>query len=135
MPENEHRNCLLCGDLNPRSLGLRFEPHGDDGVRAEFQGHEDLQGYDGILHGGIIASLLDSAMTHCLFHRKVRAVTGDLQIRYKHSIPCNSTVDVQAKLVESHPPLHRLKARILMGRKTMARGEARFMEIDKKAAP
>lgn len=129
MPENEHRHCLLCGDLNPGSFGLKFTAHNDGGVRAVFHGHEGLQGYDGILHGGVIASLLDSAMTHCLFHKGVKAVTGDLTVRYKHSIPCCEKVDVQARLVECRPPLYRLKARLLLGSRTMAHGEARFMRV------
>lgn len=132
MLEETHRNCLLCGDKNPRSLGLKFEPHEEDGVKAIFRGHEELQGYDGILHGGIIASLLDSAMTNCLFEKGIRAVTGDLQIRYKHSIPCNAEIEIQARLAESYPPLHRLKSRIIMNDKAMAHGDARFMELPKE---
>ncbi|MDF7822906.1 PaaI family thioesterase [Pontiellaceae bacterium B12227] len=129
MPKESHRNCLLCGTENAGSLGLRFEPHETEGVKAAFQGSEKLQGYDGILHGGIIASLLDSAMTNCLFRIGVKAVTGDLQVRYKHSVPCDARVEVQASLVQSYPPLYRLKSRILMDGKTMARGQARFMEM------
>lgn len=129
MPEESHHNCLLCGDQNPRSLGLQFKPHAEDSVQAEFQGHKELQGYDGILHGGIIASLLDSAMTHCLFEKGIRAVTGDLQVRYKHSIPYDAKIIIQANITESHPPLYRLKSRILLNNKTMVRGEARFMKI------
>ncbi|VGO19952.1 PaaI family thioesterase [Pontiella sulfatireligans] len=129
MPENGHRHCLLCGDLNSGSFGLKFTPHDDGGVRAVFHGHEGLQGYDGILHGGVIASLLDSAMTHCLFKKGVKAVTADLNVRYKHSIPCGEQVDVQAWLVKCHPPLYCLKASLLLGGRTMAHGEARFMHM------
>ena len=128
MPKESHRNCLLCGTENLNSFGLRFEPHETGGVNAEFQGSEKLQGYNGILHGGIIASLLDSAMTNCLFLLGIKAVTADLKVRYKHLIPCGVTVDVQASLEASHPPLYRLKSRILMNGKVMARGQARFIE-------
>ena len=64
--QHGHRACLLCGDTNPWSLGLAFEPDGEGGVRTTFEPHERLQGYDGLLHGGVAAALLDSAMTHCL---------------------------------------------------------------------
>jgi uncharacterized protein (TIGR00369 family) len=128
MPENQHRNCIVCGDQNPASLGLHFSCRDGGGVSAHFQSREELQGYDGILHGGVIASLLDSAMTNCLFHEGVRAVTADLKIRYKHSIPVGEQVDVLANLIQSHPPLYRLESYILMNGITMARGEARFMQ-------
>jgi acyl-coenzyme A thioesterase PaaI-like protein len=128
MPQNEHRNCVICGDRNPASLGLQFSRRADGGVGACFKGGEELQGYDGILHGGIIASLLDSAMTNCLFHKGVRAVTASLQVQYKHIIPVGEMVDVQASLIQSRPPLYRMESCILLNGKTMARGEARFMQ-------
>jgi len=133
VPKETHRNCLFCGDLNPYSFGLRFEPHAENGVKTTFRGHEELQGYDGILHGGIIASLLDSAMTNCLFEKGIRAVTADLQIRYKHPVPCDAEVEVQAILSETYAPVYRLKSRIVMNGKTVARGDARFMETPRKS--
>jgi uncharacterized protein (TIGR00369 family) len=131
MPENEHRNCLLCGDLHPNSFGLRFTPNEDGTVHATFQSYEELQGYDGILHGGIIASLLDSAMTNCLFRQGIRAVTADLRILYKHSVPCGAKLDVKAWLDKSHPPLHCLSAELSHNNRIMAHGEAKFMECTK----
>lgn len=128
MPEREHRNCIMCGDQNPTSLGLRFSRQGEARVGTFFQSREELQGYDGILHGGIIASLLDSAMTNCLFHAGIRGVTADLRVRYKHVVPAGEKVEVVAQLVESRAPLYRLKASIRMNGKTMAHGDARFMQ-------
>ncbi len=94
-----HRGCLLCGSDNPRSLGLMFQDSSRGGVEAEFQGGDELQGYDGLMHGGVIASLLDAAMTHCLFHRGVRAVTGDLNVRYLQPVPCRARLRILAHLV------------------------------------
>lgn len=126
---NEHRNCLFCGDLHPNSFGLHFMPKKGGGVHATFQGYDELQGYNGILHGGIIASLLDASMTNCLFQQGVQAVTADLQIRHKHLVPCNAKMELQAWLVKSHSPLYRLKAKLVHDGCTMARGEARFMQL------
>jgi uncharacterized protein (TIGR00369 family) len=129
VPENEHRYCLFCGDLNPISFGLKFMRQDNGGVYTVFHANENFQGYAGILHGGVVASLLDSAMTHCLFHKGVKAVTADLQIRYKHPIPCGEKVVVQAQLIECRPPLYHLNARIVLGSRTMAHSKARFMRM------
>jgi hypothetical protein len=77
-----HRWCLMCASDNPLSLGLTFRADGDGAVYGSFQSHAGLQGYDGYIHGGVISALLDSVMTHCLFHSGVRAVTGELNIRF-----------------------------------------------------
>ena len=94
-----HADCVLCGSRNPLSLGLSFHPGDDGGVRTLFQAHSGLQGYKGILHGGVISSLLDAAMTHCLFHQGIEAVTGDLHVRFVKSVPC----DAQMELLSAGP--------------------------------
>jgi acyl-coenzyme A thioesterase PaaI-like protein len=125
---NNHSHCLLCGSLNPRSLNLSFQLLEKGVVRTEFKGHEDLQGYDDILHGGVIAALLDAAMTHCLFHHGIQAVTGDLHVRFLTPISCSAKVEVLAWMLSRHPPLYRLRAEIKKDDILMAWGEAKFVQ-------
>jgi len=96
-------------------------------VSARFQAGPEFQGYDGILHGGVIAALLDAAMTHCLSHRGVQAMTGELHIRFLHPISCDSLLEVRAQALPGRPPLYRVKAELVRGSETMARAEATFM--------
>ncbi len=123
-----HRDCLFCGERNPRSLGLCFQAADNGGVQAMFTAPDELQGYAGILHGGIIASVLDAAMTHCLFFCGVQAVTGDLHVRYRHEVPCGVALCIQARVLSSRPPLYILRAELLLENRVMARAEARFMQ-------
>jgi len=85
-----HYNCLLCGDNNPWSLGLDYKLLDDGRVFTLFKGNKSLQGYKGILHGGVISALLDSAMVHCLFNHDIEAVTAEMTIRFMESIPYNT---------------------------------------------
>jgi uncharacterized protein (TIGR00369 family) len=117
----------MCGQENPLSLGLQFRPINDDVVQAEFRPHPILQGYDGIVHGGIVAALLDAAMTHCLFHRGIRALTGDLHVRYRKSIPIDTMLNLQARIVLIKQPLYRLRAEISQNGCIFAWAEAKFM--------
>jgi len=98
-----HAGCVLCGIENPWSLGLAFGPDDTGGVHAEILPDERLRGYDGMLHGGVAAALLDCAMTHCLFHRGVRAVTGDLRVRYPHPVPIGARLKLQAHVTMRAP--------------------------------
>lgn len=123
-----HPHCLLCGDRNPWSLKLRFSAAEDGGVRATFKGHRILEGYDGLLHGGVIASLLDSTMTNCLFQRGVNAVTGELNVRYRHSVPCDAELELRAQVVSEKRPLFLVESELLMASKIMAKATAKFME-------
>lgn len=127
-PGNGHVNCLVCGARNPWSLRLGFRVGEPGTVRARFQAHPGLQGYEGILHGGVISGLLDAAMTHCLFHHGVRAVTADLHVRFLRPVPCEALLYVKAWLVSLRPPLYRVAAEIVHEQEVMATAEAKFMQ-------
>jgi acyl-coenzyme A thioesterase PaaI-like protein len=116
-------------------LRLSFRVRDDDTVYAEFQGGPDLQGYDGILHGGVIASLLDAAMTHCLFHHGIQAVTGDLHVRFIAPVPCRRRLEVRASVLSPVPPLYRLRAELVCEQRLMAWAEAKFMQRRSPAVP
>jgi len=124
---NGHARCLLCGERNPWSLKLNFQA-GDSGtVMTEFTGHLGLQGYDKVLHGGVIAALLDSAMTHCLFHCGVQGLTADLHIRFVHPVPYDATLGIKASIESSTSRMYRLRAELLCKDCIMAWAKAKFM--------
>jgi uncharacterized protein (TIGR00369 family) len=125
---NSHTRCLLCGSLNPLSLKLSFQADDKGVVKARFQSHHLLQGYNDIIHGGVIAALLDAAMTHCLFHHGIQGLTADLHVRYVHPVSCDATLDIRAEILSSLPPLYRLKAEALHENRVMAWAEAKFMQ-------
>jgi len=125
-----HQHCLLCGDFHPRSWHLAFEPTEADEVRTLLVAGSELQGYNNIVHGGVIASLLDAAMTHWLFHHAIQALTGDLRVRFLHPVACNEMVELRARLLFACPPLYHLQAEMLCGGRCMARAEGKFMRRD-----
>ena len=67
-------------------------------------------------------------MTHCLFHRGAQAVTGDLRVRFLHSVSCRVCLDIHAWVVFSRPPLYRLRSEIFLDQRLMAWAEAKFMQ-------
>lgn len=128
-----HRQCLMCGTDNPLSFGLTFRA-GDGGVvYGRFQSHTGLQGYDGYMHGGVISALLDSVMTHCLFHQGIRAVTGELTIRFKFPVPCTAALDLRAWVKSVITPVYYVEAELLCEQQVMARAKAKFMETEMAA--
>ena len=124
----EHAHCYVCNQANGEGLHLDFQTSDDGGVIASFPCGELFQGYDGLLHGGVVSSLLDGAMTNCLFAHEKVAVTSKLSIRFLHPVVVNHPATVRAWVEKSHPPLHVLKAELKQGSKTLAKAEGRFME-------
>ncbi|HOX06799.1 MAG TPA: PaaI family thioesterase [Planctomycetota bacterium] len=124
-----HARCIMCGSENSSSLGLVFRPSADGGVAAEFKGHAGLQGYEGLLHGGIASALLDAAMTNCLFRHGVKAVTARLAVRFRAPIPFGATLIVQARPIVLRPPLYKLAAELVDNGRVSAEAEAQFMSF------
>ena len=90
--------CFVCGDENPH--GLRVGWRLVEGVAlARFQPGRHHEGWRGVVHGGILAALVDEAMAQCLRLRGVHALTGRLEIRYRIPVPTGAVVEVSAKQV------------------------------------
>ena len=127
-PEALHPFCFVCSGSNPMGLALRYERQHDGGVAATFIGHSALEGYPGRLHGGVIASLLDGAMTHCLFAHGIRAVTGELKVRYLGPVAAGETATVRAWLEGVAHGLFQLRAEIAVAGTIKARASGKFVE-------
>jgi hypothetical protein len=127
-PEALHPFCFVCSGSNPMGLALRYEPKPGGEVAATFIGHSALEGYPGQLHGGVIASLLDGAMTHCLFARGIRAVTGELKVRYLGPVAAGESACVRAWLESAAHGLFQLSAELAVGETVKARASGKFVE-------
>src|SRR5579864_3726600 len=57
----DYQRCFVCGQRNPFGLHLVFRVEGDS-VVADFQPREEHQGFPGVIHGGIVAAVLDEAL-------------------------------------------------------------------------
>lgn len=74
--------CFVCGPDNPIGLKLSFAPQGK-GVRAEFTPSELHAGYEGLVHGGILAAMIDDALANIWFMRGEEAVTAKIEVRFR----------------------------------------------------
>jgi acyl-coenzyme A thioesterase PaaI-like protein len=94
--ENFHKECFACGQANESGLQLQFVSD-EHQVVCRTKINKLHQSYGGIVHGGIIATLLDAAMVQCL-HKKFgkNPLTCRLDIRYREVVPTNSTITVNA---------------------------------------
>jgi acyl-coenzyme A thioesterase PaaI-like protein len=89
--------CFGCGDVNPIGLHLRFAPHGD-AVRASFIPGPNHQGFGGIVHGGIISTILDEAMAWATAHAGFWAMTGDIRVRFRRQLHIGDSTVVTARV-------------------------------------
>lgn len=94
MPEVEDGMCFACGEKNPISLSLKFKEIGENKVKAEFIPGEYHQGYNGIIHGGLTATLLDEAMAHVIGFKGIKAFTAELNVRFRKAIEIGEKLEI-----------------------------------------
>ena len=126
--ENHHSHCIVCGGKNVHGLKMSFRARGDGSVEGVFSCSHTFQGYDGYLHGGVIASLLDGAMCNCLFARGKTAVTGKLTVRFLFPVLVNRKAVVRAWIKESRVTLHITEAKMIQNGRVVVMATAKFME-------
>jgi uncharacterized protein (TIGR00369 family) len=129
---NPANGCLGCGAANARGMHLTFEQDEKEKcIRGLFRLGEEYQGGPGLIHGGIIATLLDEAMGKVNRFRNVLAVTAELVVEYLKPIPVGEELLVEAREVEKHGRnLHHVGEVCNRQGQVLARGHARFVEID-----
>jgi acyl-coenzyme A thioesterase PaaI-like protein len=98
-------------------------------MRVTFGGGNRFQGYRNIIHGGILAMVLDSAMTHCLFARGIVGVTADLHIRYRHPVPADKEIIVTCTVTQRKLKLLTLNAELQQEGHVKVLCEARFWRL------
>jgi len=105
--------CFACGQDNPIGLRLRFTVDGDS-VRAEFTPGPQYQGYAGVLHGGIVAAVLDDAMANLFHLRGQESVTARLEIRFRREAPVGQRLVVTARLTGERQRLFTAEAALTL---------------------
>ncbi len=89
--------CFACGKKNSRGLQLDFSSE-DGRTAAVFLPHREYQGFKGIVHGGIIATVLDEAMVKTVLSTGVLAVTAEITVRFKSPLSTGEDATVEAEL-------------------------------------
>ena len=121
--------CVVCSRSNGNGLRLRFRLLADRSVEAEFECRHTHQGYQGILHGGVATSILDAAMTSCLFAHGRVAVTAEMAVQFRHPIAVGSTVTARARIARSRPPLYLVEGELLQDAVVMVKAEGKFADM------
>ncbi|WP_456437726.1 PaaI family thioesterase [Desulfurobacterium sp.] len=86
--------CFVCGEENPKGMHLKFNRYSNR-VESTFSLDKIYQGYDNIIHGGIISLILDEAMAY-LQSKEERFLTGRITVRFHNPLLAGEEVKVKA---------------------------------------
>lgn len=137
IPALDDHNCFGCGSKNPVGLHLQFyRLPGDEGAWAEWTPSTEYEGYNGMIHGGIICTLLDEIMAWSLYALSTWAVTAKMQTSFRKPVEIGVPVRLIGKVVrdrgrvlEMHGEIRRASDDALL-----AEADATFMRVPESQA-
>lgn len=103
--------CFACGPENPDGLRLKWEVDGLT-TSTQFTSDRKYQGWKGIVHGGIIATLLDEAMTRLAGVVYGTAVTAEMTVRFVAPAKVGELLFVRGEIIGKRRTLIEMKATI-----------------------
>ncbi len=122
--------CFACGRANPKGLHLTFRFEDEEYV-CDFTPEREYQGWADILHGGIVATVLDEVMTRMLWEKGLNAVTAELSIRLKRPVPVGQPATARARLVSSRKRICETEAELALADGAVAAtAQGKFMRVE-----
>jgi len=122
----DNNRCFLCGKDNPIGLRIDFRKEGEYTV-GETVIPWFFQGFQGVAHGGIVASLLDEVMSHSVKNDGLLAVTGSLQVKYHRPCLTGQPVLLRGKVEKVSGRVIEVSGEVIQDDNVVASGKGIFV--------
>jgi len=97
-------HCFICGMDNPIGLKLKIYLKDDGSIETTYIAPEHFQGYPDVLHGGIVAAILDEISGRALMgdpSSRRLMFTGKLEVKYRKNVPIGIPLRIVGKAIKS----------------------------------
>lgn len=125
-------NCFVCGQNNPRGLRIHFERQDGGEMSANWRPDPEWEGFAGIVHGGVVSTVLDEAMSKAVAATRTEALTAELRVRFRHHVASGETFVIRGWIVKRNRRLIETEASLTAPDGTEhAHAWARFLTLPK----
>ena len=130
-------SCFVCGEANPLGLRLRFETDGQV-VRARFTPRPEHAGFKGVLHGGLLMTVLDEIMVWaCAVQARRFAFSAEMRTRFLRPARPHEPLTVTGELLANRRgKIFEAKARVTNAAgESLAEATGRYVPIQDADLP
>ena len=125
---DDDRYCFVCGEKNP--FGLQLEPRGSNGKGyIEWTPEKRHQGYSGVVHGGLISTILDEAMAYAAMSVVGFCATAGISVKFRRPVKTGVPVRVEAEVNQKRGRMVKLEAQVYQYGEEKASGSATFISV------
>ena len=126
----DNHRCYVCGTENPAGLRVDFTIDREaKTIRGAFTTRPEHQGYEGIVHGGILSALLDEAMAKLAFTLGLPAVTAEMTVRFKATVTPGDEITVSGRIAGATSRLALAEAKIEKGPVLVAEAKGKLLNV------
>lgn len=126
----DNQRCYVCGTDNPSGLKVRFAiDHTARTITGRFTPRLEHEGWEGLVHGGILAALLDEAMVKLAAHLGEPAVSAELTVRFKSPVASGEELVVTGRIVKEARRLIEAEATVEKGLIVVAEAKGKLLRI------
>ncbi len=124
--------CFVCGKENEHGIKLNiFSDNENKCAVAKTVIDEKFSGWSGIVHGGIISTLLDEIMAYAAFTAGGTGVTGEMTVRFKKPVPTGKEISVEGKIESQKGRIVYTSAQIIFDGEVMAESQGKMVMLKK----
>jgi acyl-coenzyme A thioesterase PaaI-like protein len=123
------RWCFVCGVENPCGLNIRFFNNGPQRVIARVTLGDEYQGYPGVVHGGILGTILDETMGRAILSDGDQSddlaearfmFTAKIEVRYRQPVPLHEEFTVHGRVDKDRGRMVLVSGEVLLPGGTVA---------------
>ncbi|OHB27285.1 MAG: acyl-CoA thioesterase [Desulfuromonadaceae bacterium GWC2_58_13] len=123
-------HCFVCGSENAAGLKAHFDiDHVRHRAICTIRIKDIYQGWKGMVHGGIIAALVDEAGIYACRSFGEHFVTAELNIKYKAPVPIDQDLIVSAEVIESRRRIFSVVGKIELAGKVLVESQSRIFAV------
>lgn len=101
------RHCFICGLENPVGLHLHIYETAPGEVETMYTAPDHFQGYPGVLHGGIVAAIIDEISGRAPMGSDPLnprfMFTARMEVKYRKNVPLGRPLRIVGRLGKSRP--------------------------------
>lgn len=120
-------HCFCCGELNPHGLKLHYRYPQPGEASTSFTIPDHFTGWKEVVHGGLIAMVLDETMAHACIGKGLHGFTGEISVRFRLPVRVGTIVQAVGRIVAERRRVVSTAAELTAAGATIAEAQATFV--------
>ena len=92
--------CFACGQDNCHGLRIRYQREESGEITAAWTPTPACEGFRGIVHGGVVTTVLDEAMSKAVAATGCEALTAELRVRFRRHVASGGAFRIRGWIVK-----------------------------------